>query len=239
MTEAKKELYDSLYESQKIVYTLPKGIISFFYKKLAKFDESRDGVVKRLLPAGKEKLLDMGCGSGNFLLTVKDSFDECYGIDISAARISLAKQKAKNCKTLNFFEGDIDEKLPFSDLFFDVVTANAVIEHVFNPPNVLTEIHRILKANGVVIIVVPNFAWLPNRIQLLFGKLPSTGGVYLYSDWEHLHNFTKSILCELLDAKGFEVKSISCCGVFGKYRRYWASLLGGDFVIKAHKKTDI
>ena len=38
----------------------------------------------------------------------------------------------------------------------------------------------------------------PYRIQLLFGKLPKTGGVYLGTDWEHLHWFTKDVLVKLL-----------------------------------------
>lgn len=129
----------------------------------------------------------------------------------------------------------MDEGIPFDDSFFDVVTCIAVLEHVFNPPNVLNEISRVLKLGGILIVQVPNIAWLPYRIQLLFGKLPKTGGVYLGTDWEHLHNFTKTTLCQLLMAKKFEIKAFSCSGIFAKYRKWWPSTLGADLIVRSVK----
>lgn len=67
----------------------------------------------------------------------------------------------------------------------------------------LKEIHRVLKLSGIFIMQVPNIAWILYRVQLLFGKLPTTGGVYLGADWEHLHNFAKITLCRLLTENRF------------------------------------
>jgi len=64
----------------------------------------------------------------------------------------------KHIDGLYFYEYDVDKGLPFSDSFFDAVTCIAVLEHVFNPPNVLNEIHRVLKPNGFLIMQVPNVA---------------------------------------------------------------------------------
>ncbi len=239
MSEVKKEVYNEVYGSKKIAYDAPQGFIGFLYKRFRRFEENRDQVALNLLPTGKEKILDVGCGCGDFIFMAKDGFSECYGVDISSARIEVAKQQSRNLPhgdKFHFSECNVDDGLPFEDCFFDVVSCVAVIEHVFNPPRVLDEIKRVLKSGGFLVVQVPNFAWLPNRVQLLLGKLPTTGGVYLGSDWEHLHNFTKSILCKLLVKKGFEIDTISCSGVFSKYRKWWLSVVAGDFVVKAHKK---
>jgi hypothetical protein len=69
----------------------------------------------------------------------------------------------------------------------------------------------------------------------MFGQLPTTGGVYLGADWEHLHNFTKSTISLLLIEKGFEIKAVSCSGIFQKYRKWWPSALSADLVVKSVK----
>jgi len=238
MKDVKKKIYDKAYGCNEFSYKPPSGVLGFFYKKLMRFEVNRYHVSYNLLPSDKEKLLDVGCGDGDFIFMAKDKFKECFGVDVSPLRIKRARKRLKErpdkCD-LHFSECDVDEGLPFSDSFFDVVSCIAVLEHVLNPPNIVEEIHRVLKLGGIFIVQVPNFAWIPCRIQLLFGKLPVTGGVYLGADWEHLHNFTKTTLCQLLVKKGFKIKDISCSGIFAKCRKCWLSTLGGDLVVKGIK----
>jgi ubiquinone/menaquinone biosynthesis C-methylase UbiE len=236
MKDAKERVYDTVYSGKEFSYESSHGLISFLYKKLLGFEVNRYQVVYNLLPSAKERLLDVGCGEGDFIFRSKAKFKECYGIDVSSLRIERAEERSKEIldgDNIHFCDCDVDEGIPFNDSFFDVVTCIAVLEHVFNPPNVLDEIHRVLKPGGTFIVQVPNFAWLPYRIQLLFGKLPKTGGIYLGADWEHLHNFTKTTLYKLLMAKKFQIKDVSCSGVFVKYRQWWQSLLGGDLIVKS------
>lgn len=240
MKDSKERIYDNVYGRKNIRYEASGGLIGFLYKKLSRFEVSRCQAVFNLLPSVAGRLLDLGCGDGDFIFMAKDKFEECYGVDVSSMRIERAKKTSKDRPdgdNIRFCKCDVDEGLSFSDSFFDVVTCIAVLEHVFNPPNVLDEIFRVLKLGGMFIVEVPNLAWLPSRFQLLVGRLPTTGGVYLGGDWEHLHNFTKSILCQLLTGKGFKIQSISCSGVFAKYRKWWLSALGGDMVIKCVKTT--
>jgi len=238
MNDAKERVYDGVYGRKEISYESSRGVIGFLYRKLLRFEVNRCQVVYNLLPSAKERLLDVGCGDGDFIFRAKAMFKECYGIDVSSLRIERAKERSKEILdgyNIRFCGCDIDEGIPFDDSFFDVVTCIAVLEHVFNPPNVLDEVRRVLKPSGIFIVQVPNIAWMPHRIQLLFGKLPKTGGVYLGADWEHLHNFTKSTICQLLTDKIFEIEAVSCSGIFANLRRLWPSVLAGDIVLKAHK----
>jgi ubiquinone/menaquinone biosynthesis C-methylase UbiE len=190
------------------------------------------------LPPVADKLLDVGCGNGDFVFSVKEKFTECYGVDISPMRIQKAHEVSEEmgiAQQLHFESCDIDGGFPFSESFFNVVTCVSVLEHVFNPPSTIEEIYRILKPGGSFIVQVPNIAWLPLRFQLLFGTLPLTGGVYSHADWEHLHNFTKSVLCQLLQEKGFTISKVSCSGVFARYRKWWISVLGSDLIVKCTK----
>lgn len=236
MKDAKERVYDDVYGRKEISYESSQGVIGFLYRKLARFEVNRSQVVHSLLPSGKKRLLDVGCGEGDFILNSKAKFREYYGVDVSSLRIEHAEERSKEMgDNIYFYHCDVDKGLPFDNSFFDVVTCIAVLEHVFNPPNVLDEIRRVLKPGGTFIVQVPNIAWLPYRIQLLFGKLPKTGGVYLGADWEHLHNFTKNSLLLLLRQKGFKIEKISCSGIFAKHRKYWLSLLSGDLIVMTVK----
>jgi len=238
MKDVKQKVYDNVYSRKEISYEPPHGVISLLYKKLLRFEVNRYQSCYNLLPSDKERLLDVGCGDGDFIFMAQGNFDECYGVDVSSLRIERAKARSKMRRSgnnLHFYKCDVDEGLPFVNSFFDAVSCIAVLEHVFNPPNVLDEIHRVLKPRGIFIVEVPNIAWIPYRIQLLFGKLPKTGGVYSGADWEHLHNFTKITLFKLLIKKGFKIQTVSCSGIFAKYRKWWPSALGGDFIVKSVK----
>jgi ubiquinone/menaquinone biosynthesis C-methylase UbiE len=237
MKDAKEKVYDNLYANKATSYEVSQGLIAFLYNKLLRFQSSRYQAAYDLLPFDQGKLLDVGCGDGDFIFIAKDKFKEIHGVDISSTRIERAGEmlNERSCSNIHFHQCDLDEGLPFSNSFFDVVSCIAVLEHVLNPPRMIEEIRRVLNRGGILIVQVPNIAWIPYRIQLLFGGLPKTGGVYLEADWEHLHIFNKETLCRLLLKEGFQIKDVTCSGVFAKYRKWWPSALGADLVLKSAK----
>ncbi len=232
----KSEIYDHVYGDQ--VYEPQTGMVASLYSRLKKHEVNRYATCLTFLPPKTQRLLDVGCGGGHFAKEAGGRIVEFYGIDVSPLLLEYAKSNLAGVSDegrIHLVRCDIDQALPFEDGFFDAVTCIAVLEHVMNPPDVIDEIHRVLKADGVFVLEVPNVAWLPYRIGLLFGRLPTSGGVYLGADWEHLHIFTMELVIELLTSRGFEIEAVSCSGVFARYRRWWGSLLGGDIIVKCKK----
>ena len=80
------------------------------------------------------------------------------GVDISAEMINRARAihaKKIKLKNRNFLVEDC-EKLSLNDADYDIVTAIALIEYFQDPTNVLNEIKRVLKPEGIVLITVPH-----------------------------------------------------------------------------------
>jgi ubiquinone/menaquinone biosynthesis C-methylase UbiE len=106
------------------------------------------------------KVLDIGCGHGEFLKDIYARTQHTYGLDPD--KIGLKKNTIIKHKHV----GMADE-IPFKDNFFDVVVSAWVLEHVENPEKVFGEIYRVLKPGGKVIFITPNswnyIVWI-NRV---------------------------------------------------------------------------
>lgn len=101
----------------------------------------------------QKKLLDLGCGAGNFLESLKDTEIDLWGIDISKKATDLAKARVKRsgqiiCKNA--------QNLPFDDCEFDCLTAWGTVEHFPDTLLILEEIKRVVKKDAIVFIMVPN-----------------------------------------------------------------------------------
>ncbi len=231
MKDYKQRFYNKMYSSEGV--TPMEG---FFYRHLKKFEDYREDVVYRLLPSGN-KLLDVGCGDGTFVFKAKDKFEECYGVDISKHRIDRAQQRAKNSNltSVYFRTCNVDESgLPYEDCSFDAITCIATLQHLFDPYLMFKEFSRTLVKGGTLIIEVPNIAYFPRRIELLFGKFPVTSR---QSGWNGgtLHYFTTRSLSKLFNESRFKMAEKTGSGIFAGCRNWWPSLLTGDLIIKGIK----
>lgn len=147
------------------------------------------------------KLFDLGCGNGQVSKRFMDLGYDIYGIDISRENLEQAK-KVK----LKVAQGDVSKKLPYKNEVFDVVFAGDIIEHIFDTKAFLTEINRILKNNGLLVVTTPNLVHLPDRIKFLFGKSPSqTQPLHKFLHL-HIRPFTFGSLRQALEATGFIIK---------------------------------
>jgi len=201
------------------------------------------------------KILDIGCyiGTDLFMLPKVNPKDKYWGVDISFDAISFAKRFAKKRgeKNINFLTADANEKLPFSDKFFDVVLALEVIEHLKNPEKFMLEINRILRSKGVAIISTPNEERFLNR---LIEKMPNNlkkaflvarekdfarhGNAFYFDSqtWDHeahISVFGFGKWKKIFNQAGFKIEQIEGSSIFGGSRvigdRAW--LLGLTILI--------
>jgi ubiquinone/menaquinone biosynthesis C-methylase UbiE len=115
-------------------------------------------VVERYKKSGR--LLDLGCGIGILLVLARNKGWETYGADLSKPCCDYIHKELG----LNAINSDlIGAKFP--DEYFDAITVNQGLEHFFNPLEVLIEINRILKKEGIMVMNSPNCNNLLAKIQ--------------------------------------------------------------------------
>ncbi|WP_310485237.1 class I SAM-dependent methyltransferase [Chamaesiphon sp. VAR_48_metabat_403] len=119
------------------------------------------------------KILDLGAGNGTDLLSAKNIFND--SAKIYALEYYEPYQKNLMQQEIEVFSLNLErDRLPFDDASIDIVIINQVLEHTKDIFWILSEIIRVLRLNGIVIIGVPNLASLHNRIGLLFGMQPTS-----------------------------------------------------------------
>jgi len=149
------------------------------------------------------KLLDIGCGSGNFLNEARKYGFDVYGVDVSSYVIEKANKiyKLKNLK-----QGKLN-KGTFKKDFFDVITMNDVIEHVDDPSSILRLANSFLKKDGILLVYTINESSLLYKVanylhKLSFGMIKKP--IELCYPVHHLFYFRDYNLKIYLKNNGFE-----------------------------------
>jgi SAM-dependent methyltransferase len=150
-------------------------LFRFRFRRLAPF-----------IPGGR--LLDFGYGSGDYLLRMRELGWECWGVEPQPA-----DPAALEARGIRVFADLSDPRIPRDH--FDRVTADHVLEHVFDPRAALSALRRLLRPGGRISIGVPNFASLSGRLFRSFW--------YNLSAPIHPHQFTATSLGAFLEAAGF------------------------------------
>lgn len=157
--------------------------------------EFRHDMAVALTPKGS--VLDVGCGDGLLLQMLKERGIEAQGVDISDVAVDVCTKKGFTVQQNDF----TTDALPFGEGTFDTVIALDVLEHVYNPENLLSEMNRVAKS--VVVISVPNFGSLPARLQVLLGRVPENNR----PNKGHLYWFTWKVLTDLLSKENLVIEA--------------------------------
>lgn len=140
-------------------------------------------LLKRLKIKKGAKVLDLGCGRGDFTQAFFSMGMETSAVDFSDAI-------TKHYTGINFHRCDFTkEALPFDTSSFDVIFSKSVIEHLYYPEELFSEVRRILKPNGVVITMCP--AWEHNY-------------KWFFDDYTHRTPFMKDSLTDFHVLLGFK-----------------------------------
>jgi 2-polyprenyl-3-methyl-5-hydroxy-6-metoxy-1,4-benzoquinol methylase len=145
-----------------------------------------DNLIVRELTPGLEDLdiLDAGCATGRLIDTLFGAgAKKVSGVDLAprileTARARLASYGMKG----DLRTADVEERIPWASRSFDVVTMTGVLHHLSRPKDALSEIARVLRRPGRLVIVDVRF---PSPLRQMFNLClrirPSAGDYYFYS----------------------------------------------------------
>jgi ubiquinone/menaquinone biosynthesis C-methylase UbiE len=183
------------------------GIVSIFfkmcYRKIRPLLNLQDGT----------KLLDVGCGTGSLLKELSRSGKELnlYGIDLSPEMINAARVKLKDEKRVELYEKSAAD-LPFESNYFDYVVCMNSLHHHADPKQSLTEMTRVLKPSGVMILM-DGFVDSAMRkvISRAANVLRNEGEVQRFKR-EELQRIFRSLGYKSITQETFLVLSLITCG---------------------------
>ncbi len=152
------------------------------------------------------RMLDFGCGAGDYLKRMRQLGWQVEGIDVSAEMA----QRLRKSAGLRVHVGS----LPHRDIgpeSYDAVTMWHSLEHVFSPPRVLRGARDVLRPGGLLVVGVPNFgSWSFRKFQHNWNGLELP---------RHLTHFTAETLAAMAEAEQFRVLSVAHVGRASSIRK--------------------
>ncbi len=143
--------------------------------------ERRLNLIERYVPLAGRRVLDLGCGVGEYVRAFSRRGGTAYGIDIATARLAEARRRDRAHPERGSAAGLLaaaGETLPFGNESMDVIVLNEVIEHVADERRTLAEVARVLAPGGTCVIYAPNrlYPFETHGIYIgrryLFGNIP-------------------------------------------------------------------
>lgn len=168
------------------------------------------------LPGGEarpgEHWLDAGCGTGTIARCLAQQGCRVTAVDGSARMIAAAERATTTeagFPPVRFLEVEDVVRLPFADAAFDAVVCSSVLEYVESPPQVLSELARVLRPAGRLIVSVPNRPALLRRAQKIAYWLTMRCGLEPRPRYIGLsmHAYTPQTFARVLAASGFEARA--------------------------------
>jgi SAM-dependent methyltransferase len=155
------------------------------------------------VPSLCRRVLDVGCGTGNFGASIrKRTGCKVWGVESSAGSIQKAEQNLDKV-----FHGYFGPELDLPSGYFDCIVFNDVLEHMLDPASALVLARALLGSGGCIVASIPNIRQFPTVWKLV-----------IRGDWEyqevgildktHLRFFTRLSIMHLFQGAGLEIQRI-------------------------------
>jgi glycosyltransferase involved in cell wall biosynthesis len=176
---------------------------------LQRYWQRRRHSIVLLWARGHQRTLDAGCGSS----VIVQSLNNVVGMDALFPKLRFLRRYS-----IPTVQGSV-LALPFKDDSFDCLISSEVIEGVAFDDSLFTEMRRVLKAEGTLIIGTPDYAsWAWRIIEPIYGSVTAGG-----DRAEHTTRYTQATLGDILRRHGFDVEATAYVG-------------GSEMIMKCRKK---
>jgi len=189
-----------------------KGFVPKLYERIKKNNlKNKYQLATKGLSVGK--MLEIGCGVGDFLHTAEEHGWECIGVEPSEEAKAIATKRTKASVLSS------EELESLADEQFDLITMWHVLEHVDDLRWEMDQLQRLIKPHGRIVIAVPNYK--------------SYDGQYYKEHWaaydvpRHLNHFNRTVLTKMFKTKGLELKKMDKL----KWDAYYISYMSEQYRI--------
>jgi SAM-dependent methyltransferase len=159
--------------------------------------------IKKRLPEDSTIILYAGYDGGYYLTELSQLSHKIIGLDISFFALTEARRRGAK----NLAIGDLGITLPFKNHYFDCGISIEVIEHLLKPTLLISELNRVLKPEGKLILSTPYHGLIKN-IAIALLKFEN----HFKVEGAHIRFFTIKSLKSILKRNGFETKRIELVG---------------------------
>lgn len=211
LTQETFELQETEYSGIQKTYPIPTDLDKYYKsenyishhqdngslkEKIYKFAQSFNLNYKRNILAKETfqnaKVLDYGCGAGEFIKYIENDFT-VLGYEPNPDARNAASKKVKKATLIS----DINE---IEDASLDAITMWHVFEHIDNQENMLKTFHNKLKDNGLLIIAVPNHTSFDAKYYKEFWAA--------YDVPRHIYHFSKNGMAKLFNNENWKLNKI-------------------------------
>ena len=142
-----------------------------------------------------ERVLDLGCGAGRFVAVLREAGADAVGVELAEAALERARQNVSGADLRLLDPGG---SLPLGHGEVDLVWCSEVLEHVPDTATLLTEVRRVLKRGGRLLLTVPDHGRL-RRTLIALGRYEA----HYDPLGQHVRFYTRRSLERTLRATGF------------------------------------
>ena len=157
-------------------------------------------LVELVAPTANARVLEVATGPGHVAMAFAPHCREVVGIDLTEAPLKIAeKMRAeRGIENVRFMKGDVESRLPFEVGEFDVVVCRFAVHHFAEPQNVIAEMARVCRADGLVAIE-----------DLIASEQPDRAAYYnefeRLRDTSHTRALPMGELIKMMGAAGLEI----------------------------------
>ena len=196
---ARESYHDAVWE------TVPEGLDPPHLELRRTFLLERVAAAARR-EGGPPRVLDLGCGEGRFAAELARAGAAAVGVDVSHEALRRARARYPE---LDLRAIPSSGSWPLDDAGFDIAWAGETIEHVADTAGWLSEVRRVLRAGGTLLLSTPAHGRL---VLLLLALSPRRFARHFDPRSDHLRFYSARTLSRLLEDFGFEEIEVRAAG---------------------------